>query len=163
MARRVFFSFHYEADIWRAGQVRNSWITKVDREDAGFWDAASWEAVKRQGDEAIKRWINRQLDGTSVTIVLIGSETASRPYVQYEIEKSYEKRNGLVGVFIHNMRDRYQQTAIRGQNPLDAFWVQQDGKKAYLSQMFSTYDYVRDDGYNNIADWVEEAAQRAGR
>ncbi len=40
MARRVFFSFHYERDVWRAGQVRNSWVTK-DREEAGFWDAAA--------------------------------------------------------------------------------------------------------------------------
>jgi len=48
MARRVFFSFHYERDVWRAGQVRNCWVTK-DREEAGFWDAASWEEVKKKG------------------------------------------------------------------------------------------------------------------
>jgi hypothetical protein len=54
MARRVFFSFHYERDIWRASQIRNSWVTKPDREYAGFWDAASWEEVKKKGDEAIK-------------------------------------------------------------------------------------------------------------
>lgn len=43
MARRVFFSFHYERDAWRAAQVRNSWVTKPDREAAGFWDAVAWE------------------------------------------------------------------------------------------------------------------------
>lgn len=47
MARKVFFSFHYERDVWRAAQVRNSWVTKPDRETAGFWDSASWEEVKK--------------------------------------------------------------------------------------------------------------------
>ena len=62
MARRVFFSFHFERDVWRAGQVRNSWVTKADRESAGFWDAADWEEVKKKGDEAIKKWIDKQLE-----------------------------------------------------------------------------------------------------
>ena len=61
MIRRVFFSFHYERDIWRVSQIRNSWVTKPDREAAGFWDAAKWEEVKRGGDAAIKKWINEQL------------------------------------------------------------------------------------------------------
>lgn len=85
MARRAFFSFHFERDVWRAGQVRNSWVTQ-DREDAGFWDAAAWESVKRKGDAAVHAWIDGQLKGTSVTVVLIGTETAQRKYVSYEIE-----------------------------------------------------------------------------
>ena len=68
MARRVFFSFHYEKDIWRAFIVRNSWVTKGNFESAGFIDAVEFEKIKRQGDESIKRWINEQLEGTSVTI-----------------------------------------------------------------------------------------------
>jgi len=70
MVRRVFFSFHYEKDVWRANVVRNSWVSKPDRESAGFIDAADFEKLKKQGEEAIKRWINGQLEGTSVTAVL---------------------------------------------------------------------------------------------
>jgi MTH538 TIR-like domain (DUF1863) len=62
MARRVFFSFHYEVDVWRAGQVRNSWVTK-DRESAGFWDASAWEEVKKKGDAAIEKWNRRAIGG----------------------------------------------------------------------------------------------------
>jgi MTH538 TIR-like domain (DUF1863) len=90
MARRTFFSFHFERDNWRAAQVRNSWVTK-DREDAGFWDAAEWEKVKKKGQEAIERWIDDQLKGTSVTVVLIGTETSNREYVGYEIKQSHMK------------------------------------------------------------------------
>src|SRR2546425_4093289 len=104
MARRIFFSFHYERDGWRAGQVRNSWVTK-DRESAGFWDAAAWEEVKRKGNAAIEKWIDDQLKGTSVTVVLIGAETASREYVGYEVKQSHIKGNGMLGIYIHNMKD----------------------------------------------------------
>ena len=34
-ARRVFFSFHYQRDIWRVNQVRNHWVAKDDRQAAG--------------------------------------------------------------------------------------------------------------------------------
>lgn len=162
MARRVFFSFHYENDIWRASQVRNSWVTQ-DREAAGFWDAASWEAVKKQGEEAIKWWINRQLDGTSVAVVLIGSETASRKYVRYEIQRSYEEGKGLLGVYIHSMKDRDGYTSVKGENPFNNLYVEQAGGRTYLSDMYSTYDWVRGGGYDNLGDWVEAAAQDAGR
>ncbi len=162
MARRVFFSFHYERDVWRASQVRNCWVGR-DREDSGFWDAASWESVKRQGDEAVKRWINQQLNGTSVTVVLIGAETSARPYVIYEIQRSYEVGNGLLGIYIHNIRDQYQRTDIIGYNPLSNVYVEQNGRRIYLSEIYTTYDWVTDVGYRNCARWIEDAATRAGR
>jgi hypothetical protein len=163
MARRVFFAFHYERDIWRAGQVRNSWVTKPDREDAGFWDAADWEKIKKQGDEAIKRWIKDQLKGTSVTAVLIGAETSTREWVKYEIIESYNRGNGLLGIYIHNIKDRNGYTDTKGNNPFSYIYIEQDGKKVYFSEIYPTYDWVNDDGYENLGDWVEKAAKKAGK
>src|SRR6266478_2355983 len=82
MTRSAFFSFYYKKDVARANQVRNSWVTKGDKEAAGFTDAAAFEEVEKGGDAAIKKWINSQLSGTSVTVVLIGSETHQREYVK---------------------------------------------------------------------------------
>jgi hypothetical protein len=96
MARHTFFSFHYERDAWRASQVRNSWVTQ-DRDAAGFWDKAKWEEVKKKGEAAIHAWIDEQLKGTSVTVVLIGAETSTREYVDYEILQSHKKKNGMLG------------------------------------------------------------------
>ena len=72
MARRAFFSFHHSGDVWRAGQVRNSWVTQ-DRESAGFWDAAAWEEVQKKDKATVEKWIDEQMKGTSVTVVLIGN------------------------------------------------------------------------------------------
>jgi len=158
MVRRVFFSFHYERDIWRANQVRNSWVTKPDREAAGFVDAADWEKIEKQGDDVIRRWIDRQLEGTSVTVVLIGTETSGRKWVRYEISKSRERGNGLLGVYIHNLKDKDGNTDEQGNNYFGLI----DGEH-YFSELYPTYDWIEHDGYKNFGDWVEKAAEKAGR
>jgi hypothetical protein len=162
MARKVFFSFHFERDVWRAGQVRNSWVTK-DRESAGFWDSADWEEVKKKGNDAVEKWIDDQLKGTSVTVVLIGAETSNRPYVGYEIKQSHNRGNGLIGIYIHNMKDVNSKTDTKGMNPLSNWNVERNGKKVLLSDIYPTYDWVNDDGRNKMGDWIETAAKKAGR
>lgn len=116
MARRVFFSFHYQNDIWRANQIRNSHVVEGCAA-AGFQDASLWEEAMKQGESAIKRMIDRGLDGTTVTAVLIGSQTAYRPYVDYEIERSISRGNGLLGVYIHHLKDQYGRPSVQGEIP----------------------------------------------
>jgi len=156
MARRVFYSFHYKPDNWRAAQVRNMGVIEgnvpVSDND--------WETITRGGDAAIERWIADQMDGKSCTVVLIGSATAGRKWINYEIKKTWGDGKGLVGVYIHNLQDRNQQQATKGNNPFDAFTVDQTP----LSRIVKAYDppywrssdvyaYIKD----NIANWVEEA------
>lgn len=149
MARRVFFSFHYERDVWRASVVRNSWVTKPDRETAGFFDAGMWEEAKRKGDAAIKKLIDDALIGTTVTAVLVGAETSARAYVRYEIDQSIARGNGLLGIRIHNIKDTAGRTDSWGSNPLPSG--------------YAVYDWVNDNGYENLGAWVEAAAKKAGR
>jgi hypothetical protein len=119
MAKRVFFSFHYQDVIdFRANVVRNHWMTKPDRESAGFFDASIWETAKKTGSMAVKRLINSGLDGTSVTCVLIGSQTYARPWVRYEILKSFRKGNSILAVHINSIRGKDQITKLKGPNPL---------------------------------------------
>jgi len=159
MARSIFITFHYARDISRVNIVRNHALTKGGYSEAGFWDHSLWEETKRRGDEAIKRLINHGLVGTSVTVILIGRQTAGRRWVNYEIQRSGEKGNGFLGVWINRLEDLGGYTDDRGPNPLDDWDL--DGKK--LSSIYYTYDWVLDEGYENFGDWVEEAAVIAGR
>jgi hypothetical protein len=118
MTRRVFFSFHHARDVWRVGQVRNCGLGR-GQEAVGFWDAAEWEKLKRTGEAVVRRWINTNLEYTSVTAVLIGAETALRPWVRYEIIKSFERGNGLLGIAVHNVKDVEGKTDFQGENPFD--------------------------------------------
>jgi hypothetical protein len=153
MARQTFFSFHYERDVWRAGQVRNCNLLPSE-DQHGFIDSVDWESIKRQGDDAIKRWIAEQLNYTTATVVLIGAETAGRPWVQHEIVQSWNRGNGLVGVQIHNIKDQHQATDVVGANPFQQFELP-DGTP--LSSVCKTYDWVLNDGRNNLGKWCEES------
>jgi MTH538 TIR-like domain (DUF1863) len=145
MARRVFFSFHWD-DVWRANQVRNSWLVRPEGESPKFADWAEWEEVKNAGDESIKGWIDRQMNGASVTCVLIGSKTASRRYVQYEIRKSWERRMGLLGVRIHNLRDPLGTVGMMGLNSFQQLTVTTPTGQRTLSSLVATYDWQADRG-----------------
>lgn len=153
MARRVFFSFHYERDAWRAGQVRNCNLLQAD-EQYGFIDSVDWESLKRQGDEAVEHWIDGQMKNTSVSVVLIGTETAGRPWVLREIVKSWNRGNGIVGVRIHNIKNQESATDMAGANPFERFKLPGN---TLLSSICKTYDWVVEDGRNNLGKWIEEA------
>lgn len=150
MARRVYFAFHYQRDIWRVNQVRNSNVVK-GFESAGFIDSSLWEEARKKGDAAIKRLIDDGLKGTSVTVVLIGTKTAEREYVDYEIDQSWKRDNGLIGVYIHQLEDRFGTTDVKGDDP----FVKLD------YEHIRTYDWVDDNGYENLGDWVDAAYDRA--
>lgn len=162
MARRTFFSFHYANDIWRANIVRNSWITQ-DRKAAGFIDAADFEEIKKGGKSAIEKWIRDQLEGTSVTVVLIGSDTSNRDYVKYELEKSWGRGNGILGIYVHNIKDNNGNTSKKGDNTFGPIFTKSTDDKKYFFQRFETYDWVNNDGYKNMGDWIEKAAKDAGK
>lgn len=164
MARRVFFSFHYQRDIFRVNQVRNSGITKAGFDESGFIDHADWEKLERQGDDAIRRWIDRQMSGASVTVVLIGAETAGRDWVKYEIRESHNQGKGMLGIYIHQLVDpRTLLGDLKGENPFANFYLSDSNPRKYLSELYPTYDWVEDDGYRNFGSWVERAALKVGR
>lgn len=162
MARKVFFSFHYDRDVRRVVQVRNSWVVRRDGEAQPFYDKAEFEEVKKRAG-GIEKWIEAQLTGTSVTVVLFGAETYYRPWVRHEIKRSYELGKGLLAIDIHNVKDPRDGTDVAGRNPLDYWTVKRNGRDVAFSEIYETYDWARHDGYNNIADWIEQAAIAAGR
>lgn len=161
MVRHVFFSFHYDNDKWRANQVRNSWVTQEDQEAAGFIDSADWEDLKQEGEDAVFDWIDDQLEGTSVTAVLIGSDTYGRKYIDYEIEESAKRGNGILGIYVHNLEDENKNTTSKGTNPLSK-WHYTDPREEF-TDVWNTYYWIADDGYENLGNWVEEAKQIADR
>lgn len=143
--------------------VRNSWVTQ-GKEAAGFIDKVEFEKVKRQGEQAVHNWIDKQLEGTSVTVVLIGADTLNRPFVQYEVCQSIQRNNGVIGVYIHGIRDMItKQTSSRG-IAHTIIGRYSDGRPAYFDEVCDgIYDYTTQDGYNNLGTWIEFAAKKHGR
>ena len=162
MARRVFFSFHYARDVRRVVQVRNSWVVRSRGDAQPFYDAAEFEQAKARAG-GIEKWIEEQLKGTSVTVVLFGAATYDREWVRHEIKRSYELKKGMLAIDIHRVKDPQLGSDVAGRNPLDYWKVTKNGISTAFSEIYPTYDWVSDNGYENMPFWIEAAAAAAGR
>ena len=156
MARRVFYSFHYKPDNWRVSQVRN--IGTV--EDSKPASDNDWETVTLGGDAKIEKWIADQMNGRSCTVLLIGNETANRKWINHEIIKTWNDKKGIVGIYIHNLKDRNSNQATKGANPFDYIKVNDVALssivKAYnppYADSKDVYKYISE----NIESWIDEA------
>jgi hypothetical protein len=127
-----------------------------------FLDSAEWQSIKRQGDSAIKRWIDDNMYGSSVTAVLIGTETCQRPWVRYEVKKSLNEGKGILGIFIHNIKDSDQSTDSKGYVDLENIFSDYQDRQLFNNR-FRTYDWKNDNGYDNVEEWIERAAREAGK
>jgi hypothetical protein len=158
MARRVFYSFHYQRDCARAARVRNMGVVEGNKPATDN----DWEEITSGGDAAIEEWINGQLDGKSCNVVLIGENTAGRKWINYEIKSAWNSKKGLVGVYIHGLKDLDGYQASKGRNPFADFTIGE--KKTLMSSVVKAYNPPYTDSkavYNyiseNLADWIEEA------
>ena len=115
--RQIFYSFHYANDVMRVQQIRNIGML----EDNSPVSPNEWEKIKRSGDREIEKWIDDNMKYRSCVVVLIGTETASRPWVQYEIKKAWVDGKGLLGIYIHNIRDPRTGICRKGANPFAQF------------------------------------------
>jgi hypothetical protein len=147
MARRVFFSFHREDDIWRANQVRNVNVV-AGSHLTGFFDQSEYEAAKKTGKDGIQRMILNHLKDTTVTVVLIGTKTAHRRWVKYEIGQSIARKNGLLGIYIHRLKDCNKLASPRGAKPAVPQGVD-----------FPAYDWDKD--LDRFRKEIEAAGKRA--
>lgn len=156
MARKCFYSFHYKPDCWRASKIRN--IGAI--EGSQTVSDNEWEKITKGGDPAIEKWIADQMYGRSCTILLIGSATAGRKWINHEIRKTWNDKKGIVGVYIHNITDADGNAATKGTNP----FAQVSIGGQFLSSVVKAYDppYTKSaDVYNyianNVESWIDEA------
>ena len=134
MARRSFFSFHYKPDNWRAAQVRNMGLVDGNKPVSDN----DWETVTEGGDAAIKKWIANQMYGRSCTVVLVGSKTAKRKWIDHEILQSWDDGMGVVGINIHGLKNSDGEISTKGSNPFAHIDYGNNGKK--LSSIVKCYN-----------------------
>jgi hypothetical protein len=153
----VFYSFHFDNDVFRVQQVRN--MGMIDGNEPT--SPNDWEQVKRGGNATIERWIDDTMKYRRCVVVLIGSETATRPWVKYEIKKAWMEKRGLLGIYIHNLKCPRTGVSSKGPNPFDNWTV---GNQS-MSSLVSCYDPGTYDTYGdisrNLEGWVQSAIAQA--
>ena len=159
MAREpVFYSFHYDNDVFRVQQIRNMGVVEGDEPVS----PNDWEQIKRRGDTAIERWIDEAMRYRRCVIVLVGSATAGRRWINYEIKRAYDSGKGLFGIYIHNLNCPRTGRCAQGANPFDGFTINNGQQR--LSTVIPCYD----PGYNayagisgSLVTWVTDAITAA--
>lgn len=149
----IFYSFHYGNDSWRVQQIRNIGVL----DDADVVAAQEWESVRCQTDVAIEKWIDSAMSYKRAVVVLIGSETASRRWVQYEIRRAWELKRPLLGIRIHDLKDQYGNTDLLGENP----FYNLDFQRIPVfdpSGLESTAKFA--DIRRNLSTWVKQGYKR---
>ena len=103
--RHIFISHHHKDDaavdkmadlLGNSGcDVRNSSIRALRPEN---------QARMKNGmvkDETIRRWLRAKISWAGVVVVLIGKETHSRDWVNWEIKEAMRQGKRIVGVWEH--------------------------------------------------------------
>lgn len=159
--RQIFYSFHYNNDVFRVQQIRHIGVIEGNEPVS----VNKWEEVKKAGTKAIEKWINDNMKGRSCVVVLVGEETAKRPWVRYEIQKAWADGKGVLGIHIHNVKcmktikdNPYSSgKCSKGKNPFSTFTLDNTD----FSRIVKCYDPKSSDAYNDIRDnidsWIEEA------
>ena len=157
MYKQVFFSFHYNEDSQRAARIRNIGVVEGEK----VLKDNEWEEVRTKNDANIEKWINDQMEKRSCVIVLIGSKTAGRKWINYEIKHAWDSGKGVVGIYINNMVDLGGDRGPKGENPFADFKTS-DGKN--FADIVKSYDPPHTDSKavyhyieQNIESWVDEA------
>lgn len=158
MARKVFFSFHFNNDFWRTQQVRNMKAL----EGQTLCSANAWEEIKRKGNATIERWIAENMKGKSCVVVLVGSETASRSWVIREISKAWNDGRGVLGIRINKLLGTDGRSSAAGVDPMSK--VTFSGTSKSLSGIAPLKSPAGADSKavyasisSNIDGWIEEA------
>lgn len=156
--RQVFYSFHYKGDSWRTSMVRNIGAIEGNKPATDN----DWETVVGGGEEEIKKWIKVQMKNRSCTIVLIGEQTAGRPWITYEISESWNAGMGVVGIYIHGLKDQNQYIANKGNNPFDYVdFTDGRGKLSSVVKCYNPGGNNSQERYAWIAKWISPAVEEA--
>jgi hypothetical protein len=150
--RRIFYSFHFANDVMRVQQIRNIGVIEGNMPVT----PNRWEEIKRGGDPAIQRWIDEKIASASCVVVLIGEETNRSRWVKYEIRKAWDEGKGLVGIYVHNLRDPRTGVCQKGPNPFSYIKLK-NGKN--LSEYIPVYD-PGVDAYNWIAKQIDAVVEK---
>lgn len=158
MTRKVFYSFHFKPDVMRVSLVRNIGALEANKPATDN----DWETVKSGKDSAIKKWITQQMNGRTCTVVLVGEKTANRKWINHEIIKSWDEGMGVVGIYIHGLKNTDGYIANKWKNPFDFIGYGNSGKK--LSSIVNCYNPGGSNSkerYAWIAKHLENAVEEA--
>lgn len=113
MTKRVFLSFKAE-DKQQVQGLRL--MAANDKFDVDFFDESVRVAIDSNNADYVRRKIREKINRTSVTICMIGSETHTSKWVDWELEESFDKDNTVIAMALKEIERAVLPTPIRSRN-----------------------------------------------
>ena len=141
MSRRIFISYQHQDQLAAKGF---NLMRYNDNLELQFVGRHLLDPVESNDPDYISQKIREQIAGSSVTVVLIGDETADSDWIAKEIQWSLEKQppNGIVGIRLNSQAEIPQMLQDCG------------------AEILEWYD---PEDVNEFQDAIERAAAAAGR
>lgn len=156
----VFYSFYYMGDSARVQQIIHMGLV----EGQPLLNAQEWETVEGKGDAAIQAWIDDQMKWKTAVVVLIGSQTANRRWVNYEIVKAWNEKRPLLGIRINGLAPLNWTQEAAGANPFASIALVGGGTVADFVPIFTPSGADSAEVYASIAanlkTWVASGYRR---
>ncbi|MDD5731947.1 MAG: TIR domain-containing protein [Patescibacteria group bacterium] len=139
MARKIFVAFDSNTNLGAYYEIMScEALSGYDKNP--FYDLGGLFTIRSQGKEGMKNWVEKQLKGTSVVIILRNDETESFEWIGYTIQKSIEYGKGLLLIDIReDSGNKYEIPVLEG---------------------YRAFNWYSDNGVENIGKWVEEEAEK---
>lgn len=162
MNKKVFFCYDYENDTDRAMVVKEVWGEPSD----DFISTNEFSRLSIGSKVKLYDWIDKQLDGTVLTVILLGNKTLDMPYVQYAVKRSLEHKNGLLGIFINTIVSESIPKALDAEK----YWRKNsttqidtvEGYPRYFNEVCSeVHDFNSELGYTNLKNWIQSAISKS--
>ncbi len=130
---RVFYCFDGKEDYWRVYKLTENFNHLAGQK---IFSPQEWQQVLKKGEHVIKDWSEKNLQVASCLVVFIGTQTAQRDIVLFQIEQAWKMGKAVFGIYIHNCDDVKRKAASKGDNPFELVSV--DGE--LLAQKVQVYD-----------------------
>lgn len=92
--RKVFISYHHANEQ----QVVSDFSDTFSEDYEVFTDNSVERAANSTDVDYLARVCRESIDGTSVTIVMVGEQTGCRKFIDWEIKYTLECKHGLVAI-----------------------------------------------------------------
>ena len=187
MNAKTVFCFDAD-DFQRVKEIESFWNGRIQNQtiSADDFQNKSLEELLPLLKSTDAANINETADinDIAITVVLIGKRTFENEKCLSVIKESFREGKALLAVYLNNAEDvKKSGKEILGKNPFDLFYFEyKDGETVFnegqtllpgklkrrltlkeikaKTDFIKTYDYIKDDGEQNLAAWIEEECKR---
>lgn len=146
MSRKIFISYHHQNDQY--------WANRLGEilESQGYTDRSLGERIDSSDDAYIYRRIREgYIRGSSVTIVLLGSETSERKWIDWETHATLDMKHGLLAVRLPTWNREYPdrlEEDIKNGHSIVIGWEELNSLPSYIERAAGRPEYLIENSNN---------------